>query len=84
MRLAGLVVQVDGIINRARDFNVPVFVKANLGWPERIREFPKESKFNPGEATAYLTSHSEKQKKVRSFHPPRIVANYLPDFHSPV
>jgi transcriptional regulator with XRE-family HTH domain len=39
---------------------------------------------NPGEVTAYLTSHSEKQKKVRSFHPPRIVANYLPDFHSPV
>lgn len=39
---------------------------------------------NPGEVTAYLTSHSKKQKKVRSFYPPRIVANYLPDFHSPV
>jgi protein gp37 len=32
---------VSRIINRARDFNIPVFLKANLGWPEQIREFPK-------------------------------------------
>jgi protein gp37 len=32
---------VQGIIDQARAANVPIFLKDNLNWQEKIREFPK-------------------------------------------
>jgi protein gp37 len=31
---------VQNIIDQCRDANVPVFLKDNLKWPEKIQEFP--------------------------------------------
>ena len=33
---------VEDIIKAARDYDVPVFLKDNLDWPDQIREWPKE------------------------------------------
>ena len=30
------------ILNEARSHNIPVFIKNNVGWPEKIQEFPRE------------------------------------------
>lgn len=32
---------VQAIIHEARDWNIPVFLKNNLNWPEKIQEFPE-------------------------------------------
>ena len=32
-----------GIINAARDYDIPVFLKDNLNWHEQVREWPKEA-----------------------------------------
>ena len=32
---------VDGILEKANSLHIPVFLKNNLNWPERIQEFPK-------------------------------------------
>ena len=29
------------ILNEARSHNIPVFIKNNVGWPEKIQEFPQ-------------------------------------------
>ncbi len=33
---------VEAIIRQARDRDIPVFIKDNLNWPEKIREFPEK------------------------------------------
>jgi protein gp37 len=30
------------ILNEARSHNIPVFIKNNVGWPEKIQDFPRE------------------------------------------
>ena len=32
---------IQGIINQARAWSIPIFLKGNLKWPEKIQEFPK-------------------------------------------
>jgi len=34
---------VQSLIDQARSHHVPLFIKNNVGWPERIQEFPKEA-----------------------------------------
>ena len=34
-------VWVENIIGAARDYDIPIFLKDNLHWPEQIREWPK-------------------------------------------
>jgi len=35
---------VQSLINQARNLSIPVFVKNNVGWPEKIQEFPVSQK----------------------------------------
>lgn len=32
---------VQSLIDQARQYNIPIFIKNNVGWPEKIQEFPK-------------------------------------------
>jgi len=32
---------VSRILNEARDHDIPVFIKNNVGWPEKVQEFPQ-------------------------------------------
>jgi len=34
---------VQSLINQARALKVPVFIKNNVGWPERLQQFPQEA-----------------------------------------
>ena len=32
---------VQNLIDIAREYNVPIFLKDNLNWPEKIQEYPR-------------------------------------------
>lgn len=55
------------IIDRARHQGIPVFLKDNLHWPERIQEFPKRSKVgtNSQSCSRILTKSGELSQKVK-------------------
>lgn len=37
---------VENIISYARAYDIPVFLKDNLNWPEKIQNWPKGSEWN--------------------------------------